>query len=90
MSNGIFKLVSSDFIKGLWVAVFAPVITAITVVLGVVINAAGFDVFAVDWATLSHNLVNISIVSAYGGLTGYLAKNFFSSNQGNVAGIGDK
>lgn len=86
----MFKLSWGDVNKGLLVAIFAPVVSSVTVVLGTVINSAGFDVFLVDWSALSHNLINISIISAYGGFTGYLAKNFFSDYQGNVLSVGSK
>ncbi len=89
MKNGIFTLGQSDVGRGLLVAIFSPAVVAITVALGAIISATGFDVFAVDWGMVSHNLLNISIVAAYGGFMGYISKNFFSSNQGNVLGIGD-
>ncbi len=89
MKNGIFVLGWSDVRRGLLVAILSPVVLAVTVALGAVISATGFDVFSVDWMAVSHNLTNISIVSAYGGFMGYISKNFFSSNQGNLLAIGD-
>jgi len=76
----------SDLINGIVVAVLGPVFLAATVVLGAIINAPGFDVFMVDWRTLGHTLLNVSIITSYSGLTGYLTKNFFS-NQGSFANI---
>lgn len=90
MDNGMFKISWADVGRGLVVAVFAPALVAVTVALGAVISSAGFDVFSVDWIALSHNLLNISIVSAYGGFMGYLSKNFLSDYKGNVLSIGSK
>ncbi len=89
MKNGVLQLDWSDMGKALIVAILAPTLIAATVGLGAVINASGFDVFSIDWVALSHNLVNISIVAAYGGFVGYLSKNLITSNQGNVMAIGD-
>lgn len=90
MKNGLFKLSLGDWGRGLLVAVLSPVVVAVTIWLGAIISAAGFDVFSVDWTALSRNLVNISIIAAYGGFSGYIAKNLMTDNKGVVLGIDPK
>lgn len=84
---GMFKISLGDVGKGLLMAILAPSFVALTAVLGVVIQAPGFDVFSVNWHVLGHNLINTEIVVSYGAFVGYLAKNFFTDNQGNLLGI---
>lgn len=85
----MFKLSLRDVGLGLIVATAAPLFLALTAILGAVINAPGFDAWSVDYGALFHSLVNSAIVSSYGGFTGYIVKNFFTSGQGNLFGIGD-
>lgn len=85
----MFKINLGDVGCGLIMAVTAPLFVAITVLLGAIISAPGFDAWAVDYHALFHNLVNVSIVASYGGFVGYIGKNFFTSEQGNVLGVGD-
>lgn len=82
----MFQLSSNDYVKGLVVAVGAAIFTSIVAVLGSVITAPGFDVFSVDWGSVGHMLVNVSIVSGFGGFTGYIGKQFVSDKSGAVFG----
>lgn len=73
MSN-LFSLGKSDFIKGLIVAILAPVFMALANIL----NAPGFNFETLDWVSL----LKIGFIA---GLS-YLAKNFFSDSEGKVLG----
>lgn len=90
MSNGIGKLTWGDVRRGLLVAVLGPLVVSILAALGSIILAPGFDVLLVDWVSLGHSLLNISIVSAYGGFSGYISKQLLTDNQGNILGIGSE
>ncbi len=79
MKNGIFKLGWSDLLDSLVTAVFVAAITAIA---GVVL-APSFDVFSVDWISVGHNVVNVSIVA----FVGQLVNNLVSDNSGKVFGV---
>lgn len=85
----MFKISLGDVGRGLIVAIAAPLFVTVSAVLGAVINAPGFDAWAVDYHMLFHSLVNTSVVASYGGFTGYIVKNFFTSSQGNLFGVGD-
>lgn len=82
------KLTWGDIGRGLFVAVLGPLFISILATLGSIILAPGFDVTLVDWSALGHSLLNISIVSAYGGFSGYISKQLLTDNQGNILGIG--
>lgn len=70
----MFKLNAKDFAKGAVVAI----VTAVIVFLGQRVNVPGFDFLTFDWSSL------ISVaVSAF---LAYLAKNYFSDDQGKVFG----
>lgn len=86
MQSGFYKLTSNDFIKGAVVAIGAAIFTSVIAVLDSVINTPNFDVFAVDWGTVLHMVINVAIVSGFGGFTGYLGKNFLSDSNGAVFG----
>lgn len=86
----MFRLSLGDVWRGLLMAVLTPVVIGVTAALGSVISVPGFDVLAVDWLGVGHNLLNITIVSGYGAGVAYIVKNFFTSTQGNVLSIGDK
>lgn len=90
MSNGIGKLTWGDIRRGLAVAVLGPLFVSVVAALGAIILEPGFDVLAVNWVALGHSLLNISIVSAYGGFSGYISKQLLTDNQGNILGIGSK
>ena len=74
MSN-LFKLDSTDALKGLLVAVLA----AVFVWLAQVLNAPGFDFATFNWAEL------LKIVLA--ATSAYLAKNLLTDNDGKVLGV---
>lgn len=86
----MFRLSLGDFGRGLLMAILAPVFVSLTAVLGAIINAPSFDVFAVDWVVLGHNLTNVLIVTSYGAGVSYIIKNFLTSTQGNFLTVGDK
>lgn len=90
MSNGIGKLTWGDIKRGIAVAVLGPLFVSIVAALGSIILAPGFDVLSVDWTSLGRSLLNISIVSAYGGFSGYISKQLLTDNQGNILGIGSE
>lgn len=90
MNSRIFKLSFGDLGRGLIVAILGPLVVSIIATLGSIISAPGFDVALVDWASLGHILLNISIVSSYTGFAGYLSKQLITSDQGNILGVGDR
>lgn len=75
----MFKLGSSDVVKGVITAVLASLMIA----LAGVFNAPNFDILAADWGSIVHNMVNVAIAAG----SGYVLKNFFSDSQGNFGGI---
>lgn len=74
MNSKLWGLNGSDLVKGLVIAVFAPVIAT----LGNAMQIPGFDFATFDWGTL----LSIGITA---GLT-YLMKNFASDDQGKFFG----
>lgn len=74
MSN-MFKLNTSDFAKGLIVAVLAAVVAALAEAL----KMPNFDFLAYDWTTL----LNVALTA---GLA-YLAKNFLTTADGKFGGL---
>lgn len=76
MANGIFKLGLADVGKGLVVAV----LTAVAMYLLSVLNAPGFDFATINWAEIARLALSSGL--------GYLVKNFFTDNQGNILAIG--
>lgn len=88
MTNGLFTLQWKDVLLGLVVAVASPLAMAVFSVIGAVVTAPGFDAWSVDYGILFHNLVNISIVVSYSSFTGYIIKNFLTTDSGKFLGIG--
>ncbi len=86
----MFKLTLGDLWRGLIMAVLGPVAIAIFGILGGVITAPNFDVFAVDWILLFKSLTNAFIVASYGGFSGYILKNLLTDNNQNFLGIPTK
>lgn len=84
----MFTLSWGDWGKGIIVAILAPAFVAITSVLGAIINAPGFDAWAVDYGALFHNLTNTLIVSSYGAGVGYILKNLLTTDEGKFLGLG--
>ncbi len=75
----LFTLDIQDFIKGLVMAVLSVVIAF----LYQLVIVSGFDIFTIDWATLGHNIANLSTIT----FITYLAKNFMTDKNGKVAGV---
>jgi hypothetical protein len=86
----MFTLSLGDVWRGLVMAVLGPVAVAILGVLGAVILAPHFDVFAVDWVATLKSLTNAFIISAYSGFSGYILKNFLTDKNQNFLGIETK
>lgn len=82
----IYKLGSSDFIKGAITAIAAGAVVAIGTLLHGVFGAPNFDVFSIDWVSLGHDMINATVIGAEGGFSGYIVKNFFSDQNGAVLG----
>ncbi|MFA6270813.1 MAG: hypothetical protein WC657_06440 [Candidatus Paceibacterota bacterium] len=83
----MFTLNKNDWVRGLIVAVGGSVFVAITAVLNTIITTPGFDVFLLDWGVIGHNLVNLTIVSAYAGFSGYIFKNVLTTDSGKALGV---
>ena len=79
MQNGIFKLDWGSLAD----AVLVGVASAVFVYLFGIVTAPGFDVLAVNFATVGHAALNISIVAAF--VT--LGHDFLSTNTGSFLGI---
>lgn len=88
-SSDMFKLKLVDFGKGLVTAVLSGAALAIIAVLGNVFGAS-FDAFSLDWVRVGKDVVNALIMGAQAGFLGYISKNFLTSSQGNILGVGDK
>lgn len=86
----MFKISLGDLWRGLVMAILGPVAVAIFAVLGAVINAPGFDVFAVDWLPLFKDLTNTFIIAAYSSGAGYILKNLLTDKDQNFLGIPTK
>jgi len=71
----LFKLNSSDFTRGLIVAVLAAVVAALAEAL----KMPNFDFLAYDWTTL----LNVALTA---GLA-YLSKNFLTAENGKFGGV---
>lgn len=79
MQNGIFKLGVPEVVDSITTAIFVAVVVA----LGGVVQTPGFDLFAADWGSILHNVVNVGFIA----LIGQLANNFASDNSGKVFGV---
>jgi hypothetical protein len=86
----MFRITLGDLWRSLVMAVAAPVGVAILAVAGTVITAPGFDAFSVDYIQLFKDITNAMIVAAYGGMSGYLLKNFLTDKDQNFLGIKTK
>lgn len=86
----MFKLSLGDIGRGLIMAVLGPVAIAIFGVLGAVIAAPHFDVFAIDFVTLFKSLTNTLIVASYSAASGYILKNLLTDANQNFLGIPSK
>lgn len=86
----MFKLSLGDIARGLVMAVLGAVIIAVSGVLGAIITAPGFDVFAVNFVQLFKDLTNAIIVAAYSSGFGYLLKNLLTDDNQHFLGIPSK
>lgn len=84
----LYRLGSSDFIKGLLTAVVAGAAVAVGTVINSTFSAPGFDVFSVDWGAVAHSAINTAIIGAEAGFSGYLVKNLFTDENGNIPVLG--
>jgi len=74
MNSQFLRLNTSDFVKGLIVAIAASVVTYLASAL----NAPGFD-----WTTLDWNYI---LKIAFTSFMGYISKNLLSNSEGKVFG----
>lgn len=79
MKNGIFTLDWASVAD----AVLTAVVTAVFIALYGIVTAPGFDVVAVDWTVLGHQMLNIAIVAGFISL----GKDFLSTNNGSLLGM---
>jgi len=74
----LFKLNSSDFVKGIVMAA----IVGFLLPVAAAVQTPNFSIMTVDW----HQVLVLAINGAIVGGIGYLVKNFLSDNQGKVFG----
>lgn len=79
MKNGIFTLDWASLAE----AVITAVAMAVFVAIYGIVTAPGFDVLAVNWASVGHQMLNLGIVAAFISL----GKDFLSTNTGSLLGI---
>lgn len=89
MNNSpLYSWTKSDFIKGAITAVVSGVVVAVATVVHGVFGAPGFDVFSIDWVGLGHDIVNVALIGAEGAFSGYMLKNLFTNENGDVPALG--
>lgn len=71
-------------------AMLGPVAVAIFGLLGGVITAPNFDVFAVAWVPLFKGLTNAFIIAGYSSGSAYILKNLLTDKNQNFLGIPTK
>lgn len=76
--SDLLRLNSSDFKKGLVMAVIGGFVLPILAAL----QTPGFDIFVVNW----HAVLNLAINGAIAGFASYMAKNLFSDSDGKFLG----
>lgn len=74
MNTKLWNVGSSDFVKSIVVAVFAPIV----ITLGDAMSVPGFDFMMYDWGSL--------LALGLGAGLAYLAKNFASDKDGRLFG----
>ena len=79
MQNGILKLDWASVADAVVVAVAFAVLGAAVAI----VTAPNFDVLALDWGQVGHNMLNLAVIS--GVVT--LGKELLSTNDGSVLGI---
>lgn len=89
MNNSpLYKLGQADFIKGFAAAVLGGAVAGVATVLHATFTAAGFDLLSTDWAGLGHTMLNAAFIGAEGAFGGYILKNLFSDENGDVPALG--
>ncbi len=78
MNSKMFRLNYRDIFNGILVAVLSAVFLKINTAL----NTPGFSFASYDWTSLTQ----VAMASGFG----YIVKNFFTSEQGNLLGVRDK
>jgi cell shape-determining protein MreD len=78
MQSGLFKIGWADLGKGVLVAV----LTAVVMYLQPLLGNTGFTFAQLNWPVV----LNVAITAG----VGYILKQFLTSSQGNIAGVGDK
>lgn len=79
MKNGIFKLDLASIAD----AILTAAAMAVFVALYGIVTTPGFDVLAVQWAQVGHQMLNLAIVAAFVSI----GKDFLSTNTGSFLGI---
>lgn len=80
MQNGIFKLDWGSISDSILTAAVVAVITGLVSLVA----TSGFDVFTANWSLIFHNMVNLAFIA--GVLD--LGKDFLSTNEGSLLGVG--
>lgn len=79
MKSGIFKLYTSDFVRGLITAIFSAVIIA----LYAIVTVGDFSFFNVNWNVVGKQMTDVAGVT----FVSYVFKNLLSDKKGAVLGI---
>lgn len=85
----MFKLSFGDVLRGLVMAILAPVSVAILGVFSRVITS-DFDVFSLDFIALFKELTNVFIIASYSAGSAYILKNLLTDDNKRFLGIGTK
>lgn len=77
--SGLFKLNSSDFLKG----AVSAVVAALVFTIAGIFSTPDFNLFAADWSSILQTAVNAAVAAA----VGYLGKNLMTDKEGAVLGV---
>lgn len=77
-TSSMFTINVKDVVKGLVVAV----LTGVALPVLAIFQTPGFDIATTNW----HAVLVLAENGALAGFAGYIIKNFFSNNQGQVLG----
>lgn len=80
----LFKLTTNDFVKGAATAVISGSAFAVYSVIYPIVSAPDANIFTVDWGVLLSHALIIGINAGVAAFVGYIGKNFFSNEQGQV------
>ena len=83
MQNGIFKLDLGTAADAIVVTIGTAIVSAVFIFLYGIVTTPGFDVLAINFATVGHQVLNISIVAAFV----VVGKDFLSTNRGSVLNV---